>query len=191
MDQDRPRTFLTALGAVAAIAAVAMVAVNVVVDPFWRFDLVTIEGFNKVKPQVTHQFRLAKAHQVCRLAPENVILGSSRVELGFDPTYEALASLPGATYNLAMAGTGIWELDQTLRHAFFASGRLKVAIAGLDFYMFNANREAVVFETEVINFDKKRLLLSERASCLQSFLYDVDMLMGVAGLVASWRTAKT
>jgi hypothetical protein len=47
-----------------------------------------------------------------------------------------------------------------MRKAAHASPQLKRVLLGLDFLMFNANREAVVFGTEVFHFDERRLLVS-------------------------------
>ena len=105
-----------------------------------------------------------------------------------DPTHPALHSASGPTYNLALAGSGLHELDLTLRHAVHASPQLRRVLLGLDFLMFNANREAVVFGTEVFNFDERRLLVSAHDTCWRSFLYDLPMLLGPKALFHSLAT---
>jgi hypothetical protein len=164
----------------------AMVATNIVVDPFWRFGLVEIPRFNAQKTEFPAFARLGKAGMICPLQPTSVILGTSRVEVGIDPTHPAL--LPGLAYNLALAGSGLHELDLTLRHAVHASPKLKRALLGLDFLMFNANREAVVFGTEVFHFDEGRLLVSTHDTCWRSFLYDLELLLGPKALLYSRAT---
>jgi hypothetical protein len=176
---------------VAAVLGVALgwLAFCVIVDPYRRFELVSIAGFNLNKPQVAHQVRLTKAHQVCRLQPDNVILGTSRAELGIDPDDAAFRSLGGRTYNLAMAGTGVWEMARTLKHAHFAR-RLKVAVIGLDFHVFNAYLERTIFQTTVFNFDEGRLLASPQDSCRRTFFHDISWFLGPAAAKAAWRTVR-
>ena len=74
------------------------------------------------------------------------------------------------------------ELFATFKHVVHASPHLNQAVIGLDFLMFNANREAVVFGTEVIGYDEKRLMLSPFDTCLRSFFYDIDSFLGLGGL---------
>ena len=183
-----PRTFVALFLASILMATTAIAVINVFVDPFWRFDLVEIPKFNAQKTQFPASARLAKAGMICRLQPSTVILGTSRVEVGLDPTHPALRSAHGLAYNLALAGSGLHELDLTLRHAVHASPQLKRVLLGLDFFMFNANREAVVFGTEVFNFDEKRLLVSAHDTCWRSFLYDLPLLLGPKGLFHSLAT---
>ncbi len=163
---------------------------NVVIDPYWFFKFVEIKGLNALKPQVTHEIRLAKAHHIYRIQPSNIILGSSRVELGIDPTYAAWKNFPGYTYNMALSGVGIEELYKTMQHSYFASKNLKLVVIGLDFFMFNAHRENVVFSTEVINFDEGRLLLSSSDFYLNKLFHDCDFFLGGKATLASWKTLQ-
>jgi tetratricopeptide (TPR) repeat protein len=170
------------------LAVLAIPVANVVVDPFYRFDLVRIDGFNVQKPQFAAQARLAKAGVVCRLQPASVVMGTSRVEVGIDPSHPGWGRTPGPTYNLALAGSGLKELSLTFQHVVHASSRLRLVVMGIDFLMFNAHREAVVFGTEVFGFDEQRLLLSPTDSCWRSFLYDINQLVGPKGIAFAWQT---
>jgi hypothetical protein len=60
----------------------------------------------------------------------------------------------------------------------------------LDFLMFNAHREAVVFGTEVIGFDAKRLMLTPDDSCWKSFRRDLDAFLGTGGFAYSLATVR-
>src|SRR6185295_18889881 len=110
---NRPRRFIASFVGVIAIAMAAMAGVNAVVDPFWRFDLVNIPGFNAQRPQVSSNIRMSKAGIVCRLQPTTVILGTSRVEVGMNPAHPAFSGAGERAYNLALAGSGLHELDLT------------------------------------------------------------------------------
>ena len=187
---NNPKSFLLSLLACFFLAAGAIPLANIVVDPFFRFDLIAVEGFNAQKTQFASQARLAKPGVVCRLQPGSVILGTSRVEVGINPRHPGWNSSYGPVYNLALAGSGLKELYLTLQHVVHASSRLHVAVVGLDFLMFNAHREAVVFGTEVLGFDQKRLMLSSDDSCWKSFSRDLGLFLGTEGFAYSASTVR-
>lgn len=173
MAREKPKSFLTAFVCLLLLAGAAGMAFVIVVDPYWYFNLATIEGLNARRTEIANELRMVKAHTVCDLKPANVIIGSSRADLALDPEHPGWNQFPGTTYNLALAGIGIGELYYYIRHAYYASGHLRLAVIGLDDLMFNAQREAVAFQTEVLNFDADRLVLSSSESCLGSFFHDV------------------
>jgi tetratricopeptide (TPR) repeat protein len=183
-----PRRFIIGFWGLVFGGVAAVALANLLIDPYWRFGSVEIDGVNAFKPDYPNKIRMVKANYLCKQRPANVILGTSRAEIGIDPDYAAWKAFPGPTYNLAMPGAGITEIYDTLRHAYYASGRLKLAVIGLDFLMFNAWREARVFGDEVKDFDRGRLLLDGKRNCLDLFLYDIDNLLGKKAAVGSWRT---
>jgi hypothetical protein len=82
-----------------------------VVDPFWYFRDVEIDGFNAIKTKFRRFERNVKPAVVAADQPEAVILGSSFAEIGFDPLHPAL-TLGGAarSYNFALAGAP-WQMN--------------------------------------------------------------------------------
>jgi len=187
---SNPRTFIVSLLVFFLLGACAIAAANILIDPFFRFDLVAIEGFNAQKPVFAPLSRVAKPGVVCRMQPRAVILGTSRVEVGMNPRYAAWKAEDEPVYNLALPGSGLKEIYLTLQHAVHASTRLRVVLVGLDFLMFNAHREAVVFGTEVVGFDAGRLMLTADASCWKSLSYDVQLFLGLEGLAYSYATIR-
>jgi hypothetical protein len=185
---QRPRGFVAAFSATLILIGLVLIGTNIIVDPFWRFDLVSIRGFNAQRPIFTSYARMAKAGVLCRMRPAQIALGTSRAEVGIDPSYPAWNSVAGPVYNFALAGLGLKELTMMFGDAVNVSPNLKRATIGLDFLMFNANREAVVFGTEVIDFDPERFLQSPSDSCLRTLWYDVDRYLGPRGLYYSYAT---
>lgn len=167
---------------------ITVMLINIIVDPFWYFNLINIPFLNQNKPQFANEARMAKAQHICRQRPSNIILGGSRAELGLSTTHPAWQNYPGVTYNIGLAGTGIWEMNKTLQHAYYASGRLKLAVVGIDFLMFNRKLEDIVFDTVVIGFDKNRLMLSPTSRCSTTFSYDIDKLLGYQALKNSYES---
>lgn len=178
------RAFLIGFLSLAGLTVAAMPVVNLVVDPLGRYEFFNIPGVNALRTQAGTHMRVSKPGIVCRDRPEAVVIGTSRVGLGIDPGHPGWGA-GGRVFNLGMPGMGLRETALTLQHAYFASGRLRTALVGLDFLMFNANREALARFTEKIEFDPGRFVLSHKSSCLQSFLYDIDWWLGSAGLAHS------
>jgi hypothetical protein len=185
---ERPRGFLAAFFATLVLVGLIIIGINIIVDPFWRFDVVSIRGFNAQRPVFSSYARMGKAGVACRMRPAQVALGTSRAEVGIDPSYAAWKSAPGPVYNFGLAGLGLKELTMMFTHAVSVSPNLKRATVGLDFLMFNANREAVVFGTEVLDFEPERLLKGPSDSCLRSLWYDADKFLGVSALYYSYKT---
>ena len=103
-------TLLMLLGAALVVAAAA--ATNRVVDPFWYYRDIEIEGFNTVKPRFARYERHVKPQLLARERSQAIVLGSSISEIGFDtndPSLTAGGALKG--YNFAFAGAP-WPLVQ-------------------------------------------------------------------------------
>lgn len=85
---------------------------NRIVDPFWYYRDIEIDGFNAVKHKFQRFERHVKPALLIREQPEAIILGSSFSEVGFDPTdpfftgHGRLKSM-----NFALAGAS-WERNQ-------------------------------------------------------------------------------
>ena len=180
--QQRARKFVLFFALAVVCFSVAIIGLNVIVDPFGVWGVATIPWVNDQRPQIAASARMAKAQTICRLQPNSAIMGTSRAEVGLDPRHPGWRKFPGNTYNLALAGSGIKELELTLRHAVYADPRLRHVVMALDFLMFNANREAVVFGTEVMDFDPNALLTSPSDSCLRTFFHNADKLAWVGGI---------
>lgn len=187
MASQSPRRFLQAFAAAIVLGLVTMVAVDIIVDPFWRFDLVTLPGVNDQRPMFSSFLRMSKAGVVCRLKPAQIAIGTSRVEVGIDPNHPAWATAPGPVYNYGLAGMGLKELSLSLQHTTNVA-HLKRAVIGLDFLMFNAKREASVFGTEVFDFDEAQLVLNQTDSCWSTLFYNANRLLGPQGLIFSFLT---
>jgi hypothetical protein len=184
------RSFLKAFFAAFFFAGVGLVSFNIVVDPFRIFDLVSIAGLNEQRTQVSTRSRMAKAVRTCVVDATSVVMGTSRVEVGVNPEHPGWHN-PGRVYSLALAGMGIDEIEKTFRHLVHASPHLKEVAIGIDFLMFNANREAVVFGTEVGDFDPKRLLLHRDQDCWQTYARTVVDVAGPRALPYALRTIGT
>ena len=117
----------------AALVLATVALFNVIIDPFGMYRLFDIESFNANKPAIYNRVRLLKAYEVRRIKPNSIVLGSSRVHLGFRPSHQGWSENYERRYNLAFDGAMTKEMYAYLVHAH-ASGHLKHVLLGLDSY---------------------------------------------------------
>ena len=100
--------FRLLMGIALVMAAVGLF--NRVVDPFWYYRDVSIEGFNAVKTKFRRFERHVKPAILAREQPQAITVGSSLSEVGFDPLnpyFTDQGRLDG--FNFAVAG-GPWNI---------------------------------------------------------------------------------
>lgn len=67
------------------VAFTAVAGLNLFVDPWGLFGAPRVPGVTARKPEAGDYVRLSKPYQVMRAAPDFLILGNSRAELGLNP----------------------------------------------------------------------------------------------------------
>ncbi|MDC1076115.1 hypothetical protein OAQ35_04000 [Litorivicinus sp.] len=142
--------------------------VNLVVDPFQYFHSIHIPYLNELRNVAGSTGRQSKALRICRVKPDFLILGSSRAEFIFDPSSEFVATRFRAPYNAAVAGTGPSEIFEHIVHAYEGSGTKNFLIA-LDFHMFNAYREDVIFRDIIGDLNRQYLVGRSGRKCDEIF----------------------
>jgi hypothetical protein len=171
-DAAARRYALRLLGAVLGLVGLVALA-NLLIDPFGVWHLVDIPGVNAERTR-SAVGRFAKAHAVRTFQPGAIILGTSRTRIGLDPQHPGWADGAGPAYNLAFGGATMEEVRDYFELATRAAP-VKVAVVGLDLWMFNATRPANV------EADPQRLRHG-------GFLRDLPKLLLVNALGPSWRT---
>ncbi len=153
---------------------------NYYIDPYQLFDVTGQNGSFPIKPEVGKHARMIKAHKVRLLRPDAIILGSSRSEVGLDPNHPSLTDNTNSSFNLSLHSANIYEIYKYLQHAH-SIHPVKKAVLGLDFFMFNANKESEK------DFDQHRL---EPSSYIPIGWYrDIfKALFTYDALLASWNT---
>jgi hypothetical protein len=98
---------------VGLFGALALVGLfNRIVDPFWYYRDVSIEGFNAIKTKFRRFERHVKPSIVAREKPQAIILGSSFAEIGLDPRNPFFTDHGRLTgYNFGIAGAG-WDMNR-------------------------------------------------------------------------------
>lgn len=121
-------------GLLAAVAALGVVAaINRFADPFGAFTG-QMDDRPLDRPLFETNARLAKARIVSRFKPQAILLGSSRAEIGLSPSHPTWSF--DRVYNLGLPMASIEELAAYFRHSI-ATGSLRQAVVGLDFFQFN------------------------------------------------------
>lgn len=147
--------------------SVAIGLLNALADPYQVFESPKIERFNKSKPEVETHLRLFKAIAIARQKPNVIFLGSSRTELGLDPTHPVFAH-SGSVYNLGISGPNMYEVMRYFQHALKNQPQITQVVLGIDFFMFNEFRNNRLDFSET-RLEKENITLSETLAVLFSF----------------------
>ncbi len=133
----RTYLLLTTISVIIFVVLVAMI--NILIDAEGRYQIVNIERLNSDKyfsPE-----RGGRVYKSLKLAHNNydgVILGSSRAEVGLDPSN--IQSLGYKVFNAGLSGTNMYEIEKVVDF-INQTQKLKFAIIGLDFLMFSSKRK--------------------------------------------------
>jgi len=173
------RTFITTVVITVIVMATLSAAINVVVDPYGVHRLVSIDGFNAIKPAAQTNLRLAKTYDLKRVRPEVVFLGNSRIDQGFDP-HAASLRFDRVFYNAGLPGASIYEVFRILQHAE-ASGDLKRVLLGLDVFSFNTN-----FDRVASSFTEGRLAVD--ADDMPTRPWNVERFRDLHNIYVAWPT---
>ena len=91
------------------------------IDPYFVFGTRLIDGFNRYKPATLDRIDLAKSHMLPRVAPVTLLLGTSKMECGIDPTSRSFPAGGTPIFNGGVPGTNsayaYRELKDALRVA--------------------------------------------------------------------------
>lgn len=144
LDQEAPVfTRYLAWGASVAAAGVALVlACTVVIDPYHLFDLVHMNGFNRLKPQPERYREEIKLAQTGAIRPNMLVFGNSRAEIGFDPDSRWIRERGLSAYNMALAGTRLDVSQRMFERARTGMPPPVLAIIGVEFLDFLVDASA-------------------------------------------------
>lgn len=177
------KRFFFVSGLTALVVMLGVATINLIIDPFGMFRLISYRELNQSKPAVYHRVRLMKAYDVRRIKPRVIILGTSRTHLGLRPSHEAWATEPGPVYNLAFDGATTKEMYFYLLHAQSVQA-LKQVVLGLDTY-----HPILSLATNRVDFNRQ-LLYEPRSSLskITVLLADLKLLLNLDTLRESFAT---
>jgi hypothetical protein len=108
---------------------------DAIMDPYLVIGASRINGFNARKPAVDTYERLIKAYDVLRAAPNTLILGGSRVDMGLDAQDSAWPAQVQPVYNLGLASGSPYVSYRYLQHVM-SRRHIPLVVLGLEFEYF-------------------------------------------------------
>jgi hypothetical protein len=128
--------YLKYVATISVTILLLVVIFNRIVNPFHIFVGPNIDGFNKIKPEISNYLRMYKAARINQIKPVSIILGTSRGETAIDPLHPGWSNK--GTYNLSLSSSNLYESYRYLQHAHF-NHPLRQVVLSLDLMMFNVN----------------------------------------------------
>lgn len=146
----------------------------VIANPYRLLPLhIVIPRINDIKPRLYDYQRYVKLFDIAYQKPRTVLLGSSRVLWGLDPTNPLLNQYP-PVYNAGVMGPPVYEIKHYFDHALANQPHLKRVILALDFYAFNAKFDNREFELMPVFGKKWQNIIWIR----KKMLFDVKAVVG-------------
>lgn len=133
-----PRFIVILLGTL-VIALMVVSAFCRWIDPYDIFGAPRTAGLNQLKARASSYAHLTKPYQIERAHPKTVMIGSSRVDIGFDPTLAQWPAAARPVYNFGFPNTSILNMQSQLVQAL-AAGSVHTAVVALEFQDFLRNR---------------------------------------------------
>ena len=113
----------------------ACAAFTVAVDPYRMYGTMPLTGWTALKPRIFEQGAIAKTYQLQRIRPITLLLGNSRVQVGFDPDSPLWPQNARPVFNAGLAGVGM-EMSAALLREAIAVGPPRSVFLALDLQDF-------------------------------------------------------
>lgn len=167
------------LGATLVLLSLAT-GIAILIDPYGYYHGARWSGINEIKPKAYVHARLTKQTFAQRANPRTVILGNSRMDIGFDPLSPVWPAELRPIFNFAIPGHGL-SGDLKNLNASFSKGGLRTAVIGLEFldFLFDGAagpRRPEASPTALQNLVDRLTRFSETALSLTAFIDSIDTL---------------
>ena len=116
--KHRFHLYMYAAGAAAFVSLLSCAALNVLVDPYGAFF---VTGHAWDSHREWHVGRRVKAEVVRSRRFDVLLVGASRVHIGFDPRHQALGG--GAVFNAGLAGGTAFEFSRMVDLAIYMKSK--------------------------------------------------------------------
>jgi hypothetical protein len=137
-----------------------------IVDPYGFFRTYEKNGFNQQKEGMRNIIRYSKAIEISLRKPEILLMGSSRVHDGINPSLVPFVD-SNIVYNYGIDMLRINEAKSYLKHAI-KNSKIKTVIFGVDFFMFNGAEkynpsfDSTLVGREINTFDYLKSILPSK-----------------------------
>jgi hypothetical protein len=130
-----PGRYLTYFGGTVIVLTLLTVAFTVAVDPYYIMGSKAIAGWNWIKPVANDRAAAAKTYLLERARPRTLLLGNSRIEIGFDPDSPEWPTPFRPVFNAGLAGRDLSIAAKILEDSLAVPG-LRNVVVGVDFFDF-------------------------------------------------------
>ncbi len=161
--------YIRRCGLAAAALTGLLAAVNVAVDPYLAFSSFSLAGLAPYRGGS----KVHKAELLRRQKYDTLLLGTSRTEVGIDPSSAAWGS--ATVFDASLPGTNLWQTQRVLAFAMSHAPPRRVVLFA-DFLMFNGRRAS-----------DGQFARSRFEADLTAPQYVSGNLVGVETLKSSWR----
>lgn len=131
-DEAASRRFVSRLAVSLAAFLAGLGLLNATIDPHGLHRWIDVEGLNHIKPRANQSPEPFKYRAVEVIAPRTLLLGNSRVEMGWNPD-DLPSERFGAAVNAAIPGSGLASMVAIADHAWLRS-RPEYLLVGLEFF---------------------------------------------------------
>jgi hypothetical protein len=128
----RSLAYLLTVAGTIIVLALATIVFTILVDPYRMFATPTVRGLTELKPRAAEQMGIAKTYQLERTAPQTLLLGNSRTEIGLDPNSPQFPAEQRPVFNASYPGRDVCTSLLMLRDAMAVRIPQRV-ILGVDF----------------------------------------------------------
>lgn len=132
---QRPLHFLIILACTFGGLCLIAVALTIAVDPYYIVGSPLIHGWNRLKPVAYDNAAAAKTYLLERTQPRTLLLGNSRIEVGFDPESPQWPASMRPVFNAGLSGRDLSISAKMLEDALATPG-LKHVLVGVDLLDF-------------------------------------------------------
>lgn len=130
-----PRTRFARIWLLTLLLAMGLaVAFNRLIDPWGLHDGPRFEGVNAVKIRPERPLGELKLSRALRRAPDALILGNSRADIGLDPADPALTALAARPFNMAEPGAALTSQVRYLETLLEAGIRPRLLVVGVELF---------------------------------------------------------
>ncbi len=173
---ENPKRFFAVAAALVGGMMGSAALLNGTIDAYGLYRWAEIKGLNANKPLQAFHERIVRGADIPRLEPDALILGTSRAQIGLDPSHPDFGRAQ-RVYNSALSDGTPYEALRYLQHAQ-AQRPVKRVVVAPDFLSYaGPSRKAPDFTEERIAVDpRNRPNLLHRFSDAASTLLSLDAL---------------
>ncbi len=128
------RQHIQSIGVASAVFLIVVAGLNGMVDPYKIWNVLEIKGINSEKSELAAHERIFKTVGLAQQPANTIILGTSRSDIGLDPTHPAMGE---SGLNLAISSQPNHESRLFFDRAIDVMGT-KTVVIGLDFFVANS-----------------------------------------------------